>query len=43
MRDDVLEKVRQLRAEQAVFALATVVLARQPTSGTQGGHAIIFP
>ena len=43
MRDDVLEKAQQLRAEQAVFALATVVLARQPTSGTQGGHAIIFP
>lgn len=43
MRDDVLEKAQQLRAEQAIFALATVVLARQPTSGTQGGHAIIFP
>jgi xanthine dehydrogenase accessory factor len=43
MRDDVLEKAQQLRAEQSVFALATVVLARQPTSGTQGGHAIIFP
>jgi xanthine dehydrogenase accessory factor len=43
MRDDVLEKAQQLRAEQSVFALATVVVARQPTSGTQGGHAIIFP
>lgn len=43
MRDDVLETAQRLRAEQSVFALATVVLARQPTSGIQGGHAIIFP
>lgn len=43
MRDDILAKAQQLRAEHSVFALATVVVARQPTSGTQGGHAIILP
>lgn len=43
MRDDILAKAGQLRAEHAVFALATVVIARQPTSGTQGAHAIILP
>jgi xanthine dehydrogenase accessory factor len=43
MGDDILAKAQQLRAEQSVFALATVVVARQPTSGTQGGHAIILP
>ncbi len=43
MRDDILAKAQQLRAEQSVFALATVVVARQPTSGTQGGHALIHP
>ncbi len=36
MRDDVLEKAQQLRAEQSVFALATVVLARQPTFWNPG-------
>lgn len=43
MRDDILAKAQQLREEQAVFALATVVVARQPTSGTPGAHAIILP
>lgn len=43
MRDDILAKAQQLRAEQSVFALATVVVARQPTSGTPGAHAIILP
>ena len=43
MRDDILAKAQQLRVEQAVFALATVVVARQPTSGTPGAHAIILP
>lgn len=43
MRDDILAKAQQLRLEQSVFALATVVVARQPTSGTPGAHAIILP
>jgi xanthine dehydrogenase accessory factor len=43
MRDDILAKAQQLRAEQSVFALATVVVARQPTSGSPGAHAIILP
>jgi xanthine dehydrogenase accessory factor len=43
MRDDILAKAERLRAEHSVFALATVVVARQPTSGTQGAHAIILP
>lgn len=43
MRDDILAKAHQLRTEQSVFALATVVVARQPTSGTPGAHAIILP
>ena len=43
MRDDILAKAYQLRVEHAVFALATVVVARQPTSGTPGAHAIILP
>lgn len=43
MRDDILAKAHQLRAEHAVFALATVVVARQPTSGSPGAHAIILP
>lgn len=43
MRDDILAKAQQLRADHAVFALATVVVARQPTSGSPGAHAIILP
>jgi xanthine dehydrogenase accessory factor len=43
MRDDILAQAEQLRAEHSVFALATVVVARQPTSGSPGAHAIIFP
>ena len=43
MRDDILARAQQLRAEQSVFALATVVVARQPTSGSPGAHALILP
>jgi xanthine dehydrogenase accessory factor len=43
MSDDILAKAQQLRGEHFVFALATVVVARQPTSGTPGAHAIILP
>jgi xanthine dehydrogenase accessory factor len=43
MRDDILTKAHQLRAQHAVFALATVIMARQPTSGSPGAHAIILP
>lgn len=43
MSDDILAKAQQLRGEHSVFALATVVVARQPTSGTPGAHAIILP
>lgn len=43
MPDDILAKAQQLRAEHSVFALATVVVARQPTSGSPGAHAIVLP
>lgn len=43
MSNDILAKAQQLRGEHSVFALATVVVARQPTSGTPGAHAIILP
>lgn len=43
MADDILAKAQQLRVEHSVFALATVVVARQPTSGSPGAHAIILP
>ncbi len=38
---DILEQVQRLRAEHRPFALATVVVANQPTSGTPGARAII--
>jgi xanthine dehydrogenase accessory factor len=43
MRDDILAKAQRLRAEGRAFALATVVAARQPTSGSPGARAIIMP
>jgi xanthine dehydrogenase accessory factor len=43
MRDDILTKAERLRAEGRPFALATVVAARQPTSGSPGARAIILP
>jgi xanthine dehydrogenase accessory factor len=43
MRDDILAKAQRLRAEGRPFALATVVVARQPTSGAAGARAIILP
>lgn len=43
MRQDILAQAQQLRAEGRAFALATVVAARQPTSGTPGARAIIMP
>ncbi len=38
---DILDEVQRLRAEHRPFALATVVAAHQPTSGTPGARAII--
>jgi len=43
MREDILAQAQRLRAEGRAFALATVVTARQPTSGTPGARAIILP
>lgn len=43
MRDDILTRAERLRAEGHPFALATVVAARQPTSGSPGARAIILP
>jgi xanthine dehydrogenase accessory factor len=43
VRRDILGDVARLRAEGRPFALATVVAARQPTSGTPGARAIITP
>ncbi|MDE3231021.1 MAG: XdhC family protein [Chloroflexota bacterium] len=43
MRDDILAHAQRLRAEGRAFALATVVAARQPTSGAPGARAIILP
>ncbi|MEO7001645.1 MAG: XdhC family protein [Ktedonobacterales bacterium] len=39
---DILAEAQRLRAERRAFSLATVVAARQPTSGTPGAHAIIL-
>ena len=39
---DILDEAQRLRAERRPFSLATVVAARQPTSGTPGAHAIIL-
>ncbi len=41
MQRDVLAEVQRLRGERRPFALATVVAAKQPTSGIPGGRAII--
>ncbi len=41
MARDMLEEAGRLRAEREPFALATVVAARPPTSGTPGARAII--
>ena len=43
MERDILDEVQRLRAERHPFALATVVAARQPTSGTPGARAVILP
>ncbi|HZC04574.1 MAG TPA: XdhC family protein [Ktedonobacterales bacterium] len=43
MREDILAQAQRLRAEGHAFALATVVVARQPTSGMPGARAIILP
>lgn len=42
MQLDILEKAQRLRTERRPFALATVVAAKQPTSGTPGARAIIL-
>lgn len=42
MERDILAEVQRLRAERRAFSLATVVAARQPTSGTPGARAIIL-
>jgi xanthine dehydrogenase accessory factor len=41
MQLDILEEAQRLRTERRPFALATVVAAKQPTSGTPGARAII--
>jgi len=41
MQRDILNEVQRLRTERRPFALATVVAAKQPTSGTPGARAII--
>ncbi|HEV2405882.1 MAG TPA: XdhC family protein [Ktedonobacterales bacterium] len=41
MQRDMLDEAQRLRAERRPFALATVVAARQPSSGTPGARAII--
>src|SRR5262249_41547186 len=43
MRPDILTEVQRLRDACRPFALATVVAAHQPTSGTPGARAIILP
>src|SRR5215472_14207673 len=43
MERDILDEVQRLRADRRAFALATVVAARQPTSGTPGARAVILP
>lgn len=42
MRQDILEEAQRLRAERRPFALATVVAARRPASGTPGARAIVL-
>lgn len=43
MASDILDEVQRLRREQRPFALATVVVAEHPTSGTLGARAIVAP
>jgi xanthine dehydrogenase accessory factor len=42
MQQDMLDEAQRLRAERRPFALATVVAAKQPASGTPGARAIIL-
>lgn len=42
MERDILDEAQRLRAEGRPFALATVVAAKQPSSGTPGARAIIL-
>ncbi|HLJ82057.1 MAG TPA: XdhC family protein, partial [Ktedonobacterales bacterium] len=42
MERDILDEVQRLRAERRPFALATVVAAKQPASGTPGARAIVL-
>lgn len=43
MSADVLDEAQRLRARLEPFALATVVVAQHPTSGTLGARAVILP
>jgi len=43
MRADIFAEAQRLRAERHPFALATVVAAHQPASGTPGARALILP
>jgi xanthine dehydrogenase accessory factor len=43
MRHDLLDEVQRLRLDRRPFALATVVAAEQPASGTPGARAIVLP
>lgn len=43
MRHDVLDEIQRLRLDRQPFALATVVAAAQPASGTPGARAIVRP
>lgn len=42
MERDIFAEMQRLRSERRPFSLATVVAARQPTSGTPGARAIIL-
>jgi xanthine dehydrogenase accessory factor len=42
MPADILDHVQRLRAERRPFALATVVAAAQPASGTPGARALVL-
>src|SRR5260370_42609734 len=43
MRADIFAEAQRLRPERRPFALATVVAAHQPASGTPGARALILP
>ncbi|HYM27414.1 MAG TPA: XdhC family protein [Steroidobacteraceae bacterium] len=43
MCHDLLDEVQRLRRDRQPFALATVVAAEQPASGTPGARAIVLP